>query len=299
MGYTWAQFNDEVRKELPIDSDRLGAEQFIPRQIRNSVLDLQGFVKRYQKGHESSYTEANLTRHGSASFGALVEDARFVEAWITRSRPGTVTESLGPELAEGKTYTGGTLTVAVQQGLTYRYTLGANDTSLQNGVTAVSASGDFIAEGGTVVLSGSISAPVTATLQRVIKDSGCICTKHPIHCLAWDVRHELVSGQYCIHDNHGVMAIDPEGKVFYAYPQILSKETIDEEDYSYCLTVRWDGKRLDFGDLDPVPFDESMVKAVAMYVKAELAREVEKDLSMSRSYREDYATARLNLYLNR
>lgn len=62
---------------------------------------------------------------------------------------------------------GGTVTLAVVAGWTYTWTKAGNDVSLTNGATVINASGNFVAVGSTVTLTGTISALITATLLAV------------------------------------------------------------------------------------------------------------------------------------
>jgi len=50
--YTWLQFQNEVQALMPQDADRLGMDKYLPRLIREAVIDLQQFVPAYRKRHE-------------------------------------------------------------------------------------------------------------------------------------------------------------------------------------------------------------------------------------------------------
>ncbi|HEX7860831.1 MAG TPA: hypothetical protein VF773_10920 [Verrucomicrobiae bacterium] len=66
-----------------------------------------------------------------------------------------------------QTYSGaGQYVAAVVAGRNYRWTKGANDTSLTNGTETIVASGTFIAQGVSVTLNGTASALITATLRH-------------------------------------------------------------------------------------------------------------------------------------
>lgn len=61
---------------------------------------------------------------------------------------------------------GGTLSITVVLGATYRFTLG-NAQSLTNGSETLTATGDFTAEGASVTLNGTPGATCTALVERV------------------------------------------------------------------------------------------------------------------------------------
>ena len=39
--YTWLDFQNEVQALMPQDADRLGMDNYLPRLIREAVIDLQ------------------------------------------------------------------------------------------------------------------------------------------------------------------------------------------------------------------------------------------------------------------
>jgi len=301
MAYTWKEFNDEVRLHLPVDSDRLNAQDFIERKIRHAVIDIQGFIPRYRAGHEVVYCPNDFVTHNEASLGRLPEGAKFKEGYVIRTKAGAEVETLGSNLAVNRVYVVDVKTIAVTQGFTYRYTPGANELSLTNGAQVLTALGDFIATGTTVLLTSiyNTNQPVTAAVQRVTTSGECICGTHPVRQHPWDRRLELVDAQVPILDNNGWIAMDPEGSAFYLFPEIVSHEEIEEDIYSYKFRLHFNGKRLEFGDGDKVPFDERMANVVAFAVKADLVREVDRDTGLRESYRTDYVRERLNLYLDK
>ncbi len=67
-------------------------------------------------------------------------------------------------------YSGGTRTVIVRAGKTYRYVKGANDTSLTNGLQVLTESQDFIATSTSVTLTGAAGKTITAEFREVLVD---------------------------------------------------------------------------------------------------------------------------------
>jgi hypothetical protein len=140
-------------------------------------------------------------------------------------------------------------------------------------------------------------------IRTYTNDEGTtINARHPVEAeLAWDRRYELVSGQYRIPDNNGVMALNPVGAAggqeFYVFPQVLAASVEEGKTYAYQLVVKYDGKKFDYTDEDDVPFDEPMAGVVADYVLAETTRGIEKDAGLHKSYADSYKGKLTALYL--
>lgn len=84
---TWVEFKAAVNKLLPIDSKRVGTEDYLEQLQRQAILDLQEFIPKYQTGHETTYdTLTDLSDEGSASRGELpVPSAKVTEVYILRT----------------------------------------------------------------------------------------------------------------------------------------------------------------------------------------------------------------------
>lgn len=76
----------------------------------------------------------------------------------------------GPELVRSAVYAAGVYSVNVIPGQRYRFVKGANEVSLTNGGTTVTATGDFVAASDVVTFNGSGVTSVTATLKRVYQN---------------------------------------------------------------------------------------------------------------------------------
>jgi hypothetical protein len=87
---------------------------------------------------------------------------------------------------------------------------------------------------------------------------------------------------------HGLIAIDPQADTFYLAPHIGP---------SCVLDVHWHGRKLDFKDDELVPFDEEAAYAIASWVKAKIALQVDRDAGRSASFMGEYMLARTNLYI--
>lgn len=87
---------------------------------------------------------------------------------------------------------------------------------------------------------------------------------------------------------HGLMAVDPQSETFYLVPRIQQ---------GWVLDVHWNGRKLDFKDEELVPFDEEAAYAVAAWVKAKIAFQIDRDPNRSQEFMRDYLLSRTNLYL--
>ena len=79
--YTWLKFKEEVLALMPQDSNRLGMDDYLPRLIREAVIDLQQFIPSYRRRHESLYFDADLVRDGGASVGTLPPHSEVTSVW--------------------------------------------------------------------------------------------------------------------------------------------------------------------------------------------------------------------------
>lgn len=115
-------------------------------------------------------------------------------------------------------------------------------------------------------------------------------SRRPVTPWPWAKRMEMVHGRIPVNDGVGCIAVDPEGYEFYVYPAIYD---------GWMFSMFWDGLKLDFKADEETPFDELFVGAVKNWVKAEFAREVEKDLAGHQSYMQSHVNDRRNLYLKK
>lgn len=68
---TWAAYVAVVLEHLSVDAERRGLEDFRSRMIRNSVVDLQRFIRPYRVGHTTTYLEADLVTKENGMIGNL------------------------------------------------------------------------------------------------------------------------------------------------------------------------------------------------------------------------------------
>lgn len=84
-----------------------------------------------------------------------------------------------------------------------------------------------------------------------------------------------------------VYTIGPMGRNFLIYPKLTA---------STRLLLIWDGYKYEWEDGDEINFPAESSEAVAAYVQAKIARNVDKNLALSREFEADYARLRLALY---
>jgi hypothetical protein len=84
--YTWCEFKNEVLALMPQDANRIGMEDYLPRLIREAVIDLQQFIPAYRKRHETIYYPTDFVREGSACVGTLPPQCQLQGVWLFRNR---------------------------------------------------------------------------------------------------------------------------------------------------------------------------------------------------------------------
>lgn len=118
---------------------------------------------------------------------------------------------------------------------------------------------------------------------------GPFCFRYPTEPWPWADRQALINGRIPVNSGIAKFCVDPQGYKFYIYPRVYD---------GWLLSMWWDGLKLDFQDEDHTPFDEAMAGAVALFVKAHISREVDKDLPMYESYMKSYLLAKQGLYVS-
>lgn len=111
------------------------------------------------------------------------------------------------------------------------------------------------------------------------------CRRNRLQPWDWTKRHELI----CCGDDLCFYAytISPFGKQFLIHPKLND---------STELMIVWDGLKMNFKDVDIVPFPEQAAEAVAAYVKWRVLLEVDKRVDLAREQYAIYAQKRLALY---
>jgi hypothetical protein len=80
--YKWSEFTEDVMAYLPVDKDRVGAEEYIQRLLTQGVLDLQFHIVAYRKLHETIYTPSDFSVQGCAAKATLPPGAVVRDAWL-------------------------------------------------------------------------------------------------------------------------------------------------------------------------------------------------------------------------
>lgn len=152
---------------------------------------------------------------------------------------------------------------------------------------------DFVTEGyaSKGVLPPNAHLKDISFINNKADDAGNF--RYPATRLPFSDRFDLINGCKLLPDQHGRITVDDAGYTFYAYPVIGD---------GWVLSVLWDGMgvgnvKLDFKADELVPFEEDCAECVADYVKARIAREVDKDMEMFASYQQSFMAKRKDLYL--
>lgn len=101
------------------------------------------------------------------------------------------------------------------------------------------------------------------------------CARSPIEEYPYDNRYDLICGNVPIVGCQYKIAMSWQATNFYVFPKLAE---------GHHLSLFWEGQRLDFEDQTIVPFGERSVMAAAMFVKAGIIREVDKDPGLALSY---------------
>jgi len=72
----WSEFVTAVESHLAVEANRRGMETFRARYIRNGVLDLQRYIRRFRAANTTVYTASDVTDEGEAQLVTMPENAK-------------------------------------------------------------------------------------------------------------------------------------------------------------------------------------------------------------------------------
>lgn len=99
--------------------------------------------------------------------------------------------------------------------------------------------------------------------------TGHTCCRQPINIqYPWEHRNDLVCGHPRVTGCQFFVSIEEYGTQFMVFPLVAD---------GYQLEMWWDGIKNDYEDSDIVRFDERTTQAVAKWVKAQVAMEMDND----------------------
>lgn len=107
---------------------------------------------------------------------------------------------------------------------------------------------------------------------------------------AWKDRFDLIYGRTASNDGKARFSIDPEGYTFYVYPV--------PEDETWCVSMFWNGQKMNFKDDEQVPFPEQSALAVSYFVLARTSSMVEDNLQQKLDYQRDYELQKPKLFID-
>ena len=261
---------------LTVDTDRLGTETFIEKMTRAACIELMQFIPRYRASYLLLYTcdtfSGTLTDESFCSAGDLPAGARPTEAWVVRTSDVEDFDAT-VEYSEND----------VVRGL-------IEDAPLFRAMQDMSAGIDPQGLYGEVYWEELTTLPLLQAAQALNLDAGI--TTHPVLNTGWEQRMEALSGQMCVSDNNARLFISTQGSDFLIYPKLPG-----DDDVYAAFVLQYDTDTVPSVDATVVPYDEPMVYCVADYVKAELARHVDRDQAAFTSLMHSYQQKRRNLYL--
>lgn len=126
-------------------------------------------------------------------------------------------------------------------------------------------------------------------LDAYYKKTGSQCVSQPFTTYDWGNRFDLVCGNPRITNCQFLFTFDPWGKDFMVFPSVGNRHQV---------SLFWEGVKLEFEDADETPFEIDVVEAVALFVKAKIARLVDHDLAEASSYMGEYRQKRALLFVD-
>lgn len=104
--------------------------------------------------------------------------------------------------------------------------------------------------------------------------------------VAWEDRqHPLIDNRHGARDY--LYTISPHSRQFLVHPQLND---------STALFLVWDGLKMDFADTDILPIPAWASEAIAEYVKAKIARVIDRRLDLAQAAQAEYVRLRRALY---
>jgi hypothetical protein len=274
----WGDFKEQIETNLTVDADRMGTEDFIEQQIRACCIDLMQFIPRYRTGFQSVFNYEDAGAEGACSKGDLPENARVTGAWTMRSADIDYWD-VDAEYSEDD----------IVRGLAVPYAAYRAKQDMSAGIDPDSDNDEIYWE--------EINTLARAQSAALLNTEAGI-TIHPCVDAAWEDRLAAVSNQLCAQDNNARLFLNPQAGEFMLFPKLDVLDEDDEQEWAlFVLQYATDTIDVDIDDEDEVPFDEPCVFAVADYVKGELARHVDNDLSLYQSYTVTYMNKRRKIYL--
>lgn len=297
---TRAEFITAVKVLLTTDANRAGAVEFADALIDLGMIDLQSHIPAYRVGHTETYLPADLITDYFASKGTLPLECEPREMYIIRFRTGTITAVdttddeltvVGHEITSPETEQQVVVGVvsnsggSVPGGLTENraYFLRPNG---EDGIMLYPTAKDAVDDTNKIDITSAGSGTNTLDYNR---------QRHQCIDIGWDNRHSIIQGMEPLNDWLGRVAIDPQGSVFYVYPEIRA---LDDNSFSYKFELIWDGKKLEWEDSDQVPFLQADTLVVADFVKARMERQTKRDLQMANSFFNTHAIGKRNSFLD-
>lgn len=173
----------------------------------------------------------------------------------------------------------------------------ANGLALRQGITISGSASSFLNGAYTVtaiVSSTVVTITLPAPAPSSVTDTVATVTIIPVPTSPirghvgmrwacdpwpWEDRFALVTGKVAVNNNRGRYCIDPQGYTAYIYPAVYD---------TWLMSVWWDGLKLEFNPGDETPFDEMTAVAVAFYLKAQIALEVQERIDLFDTYMKEF-----------
>lgn len=267
---------DEVKKFLPIDALRKNSGTYLASVVANAREDLEsfgGWLDATIANAQLDLDAAGTWIDGQVAVGRV--DIESLAGWLDAQ-----VDAARDDLQA--------LSERVQQEIR----AGARD--LMHYIRAYTLGHETTFTEATVVASGKASAGALED-QAQLREATLIWTdpegvqdprEATCHTIGWLERRLLIE-----EDGDATVpriALNPKGGGFIVSPAIEAP---------YTLRVAWDGKKLTFQPTDATPFDEDAMRAVALFVNANLCTEWGESAAQVTIWRGMYIEERSRLYL--
>jgi len=115
------------------------------------------------------------------------------------------------------------------------------------------------------------------------------CLRNRMDWFPWKDRQVLICGAFRCQRGAYFYAVGPMAKNFIVYPKV----SVDE---LTTILVVWEGLKLNFADVDIVPWPDEAAEAVAFYVKAQINLNIDRNIPLAQANQQLYTLKRLSLW---
>lgn len=295
----WSEFKAEVEKLLGPNRNRMGAEELVPAQITQAIIDCQYKVEALRYGHESLFTAASVTDSGKASFGTIPNDIRIREIWLSREESGSVVEREARLVSWKSRVAMVNGTACLNDG---NPLIAISPTRTQFAVYPALRYAGGDPSGSNLIPDGALYAGFIYTPENppAAYEDGLydvpVVAGNTYRWIKGSADSKLLNGASYAAQNENFVAASSSVRLYgdlglAVTAQIYLIATDDKPSVDDELQLIWDGVRTDFSDGDNVPFNLAAAGAVASWVNAQCAGQLDNDEPRAAKLMRDYNRA--------